>query len=139
VTEPSWVCMIRCIRASVSRSTEEVASSNTNILQRLLMARTRATSRQCPPSTLSWYSQSCLSPTLKFPPSPVTSASNCSLSRRPDPGLELFRTTARRSLSSASDRKPFGSMLALKQLVSDLSLGLIRTVQCLRRGKRPAE
>jgi hypothetical protein len=131
--------MIRCIKASVSRSTEEVASSSTKILHRLLIARTRATCRQPMHVEMVRYSQSCLSPTLKFPPSPVTSASNCSLSRRLDPGLELFRTTARRSLSSASDRKPFGSMLALNKLVSGFSSGLIRTVQCLRRGRRPAE
>lgn len=109
--------MIRWIRASVSGSTELVASSKTRILHPLTRARMSdtAASAHCSRVQQQPHVQSCFSPAEKLDPSDATSVSslNFSLILILAEGFPWMRERA--SLSVASEEIPAGSMLSLGQ------------------------
>jgi hypothetical protein len=129
--------MIRWINASVSGSTELVASSSTRILHPRTRARISDTIRQH--FSLVYrdqpgrpHSHSCFSPAEKFAPSGETRPSSLNFSRVPILADESVWTSASASLSSASDLMPSGSILSLAS--ARLAYVTYRTVPPKRKG-----
>lgn len=114
--------MIRCIKASVSGSTELVASSNNKTRLLRAKARMRATkhvvSKQLRAYGFERYSRSCRSPALKFAPSLCTSPSRRNFSLMLGEVEGLFCTRSSTCCNCASEHAPEGSMFSLEQVLA---------------------